>query len=206
MRSAAMLIRESTSKPIPALIARRRRTTLGVGMRIILAGPRLYPDVPRRVADLPLMVEPGECGLSYQPARVVICQRQRTPQSLHELCYREKMSLSTRICLASAIFIGLLIFFPAHARADPGASHRESDGAAALPAGALNTSPSPYLREAAGEPIRWQPWAETTFALARRLKRPLLIDIGAGWCHWCHVMDDTTYADPQVAAKLNSSF
>jgi len=116
------------------------------------------------------------------------------------------MSLSTRICLASAIFIGLLIFFPAHARADPGASHRGADGAAALPAGALNTSPSPYLREAAGEPIRWQPWAETTFALARRLKRPLLIDIGAGWCHWCHVMDDTTYADPQVIAKLNSSF
>ena len=116
------------------------------------------------------------------------------------------MSLSTRIRLASAIFIGLLVFFLAHARAYAGASRKGSDRADALPTGALNTSPSPYLREAAGGPIRWQPWAETTLALARRLKRPLLIDIGAGWCHWCHVMDDTTYADPQIAAKLNSSF
>jgi uncharacterized protein YyaL (SSP411 family) len=116
------------------------------------------------------------------------------------------MSLSTRIRLASAIFIGLLVFFSAYARADTGAHRKGSDGADVLPHGALNTSPSPYLRGAAGEPIRWQPWAATTFALARRLKRPLLIDIGAGWCHWCHVMDDTTYADPQVVAKLNSSF
>src|SRR5215471_16405349 len=206
MRSTAMLIRESTSSPIPALIARRRRTTLGVGIRIILAGPRLYLDVPRRVADLPLIVEPGEGGLSYQPARVVNLLTARALRSLHGLWYREKMSLSTRIRLAPAIFIGLLVFFSAYAWADTGAHRTGSDGADALPPGALNTSPSPYLRAAAGGPIRWQPWAETTLALARRLKRPLLIDIGAGWCHWCHVMDDTTYADPQVAAKLNSSF
>jgi uncharacterized protein YyaL (SSP411 family) len=62
------------------------------------------------------------------------------------------------------------------------------------------------LREAADGPIRWQPWNEPTFALARKLKRPMLIDIGAVWCHWCHVMDQTTYADPQVAAIVNSYF
>ncbi len=33
-----------------------------------------------------------------------------------------------------------------------------------------------------------------------------MIDIGAVWCHWCHVMDETTYADPEVAAALNSNF
>jgi uncharacterized protein len=116
------------------------------------------------------------------------------------------MSLSTRIRLASAIFIGLLVFFAASAGADAGGKRKPSAGAEALPAGALNNSPSLYLREAADGPIRWQPWGETTLALAHRLKRPLLIDIGAGWCHWCHVMDGTTYADPQVAAELNSSF
>ena len=36
-----------------------------------------------------------------------------------------------------------------------------------------------------------------TLALARSLHRPILIDIGAVWCHWCHVMDETTYADPR---------
>ncbi|HLI82111.1 MAG TPA: DUF255 domain-containing protein, partial [Candidatus Binataceae bacterium] len=75
-----------------------------------------------------------------------------------------------------------------------------------LPAHALKTSSSLYLREAADGPIRWQPWNEATFALARKLKRPILIDIGAVWCHWCHVMDETTYADAKVAATINDSF
>ncbi len=76
----------------------------------------------------------------------------------------------------------------------------------ALPSHALKDSPSLYLREATDGAIRWQPWNETTFALARKLKRPLLIDIGAVWCHWCHVMDQTTYADAKVAAMVNDKF
>jgi uncharacterized protein len=63
-----------------------------------------------------------------------------------------------------------------------------------------------YLREASTSAIRWQAWSPRTLALARSLNRPILIDIGAVWCHWCHVMDATTYADPQVAALLNSEF
>ena len=63
-----------------------------------------------------------------------------------------------------------------------------------------------YLREASSSAIRWQPWSPETLALARTLNRPIMIDIGAVWCHWCHVMDETTYADPEVAAALNSGF
>ncbi len=63
-----------------------------------------------------------------------------------------------------------------------------------------------YLREASSSAIRWQGWSPQTLALARSLNRPILIDIGAVWCHWCHVMDETTYADSQVAAVLNSNF
>ncbi len=36
--------------------------------------------------------------------------------------------------------------------------------------------------------------------------KPLLIDIGAGWCHWCHVMDETTYKDPEVVQLINDYF
>jgi uncharacterized protein len=75
-----------------------------------------------------------------------------------------------------------------------------------LPAGALRNSPSLYLREAASGPIRWQPWGESSFELARTLKRPVLIDIGAVWCHWCHVMDQTTYSDPQVIKLINDNY
>jgi len=81
-----------------------------------------------------------------------------------------------------------------------------SESANALPAGALESSPSVYLREASSSAIRWQAWSPQTLALARSLNRPILIDIGAVWCHWCHVMDQTTYADPEVAAALNREF
>ena len=76
----------------------------------------------------------------------------------------------------------------------------------ALPADALTHSASLYLRGAASDKIRWQPWSNASFVLARKLDRPVMIDIGAVWCHWCHVMDDTTYADPEVSRILNAQF
>ena len=75
-----------------------------------------------------------------------------------------------------------------------------------LPAGALRDSTSLYLREAADSPIRWQSWGEQSFELARTLNRPVLIDVGAVWCHWCHVMDQTTYADPDVIKLINEKY
>jgi hypothetical protein len=75
-----------------------------------------------------------------------------------------------------------------------------------LPLHALSGSASIYLREAANGPVRWQPWNASTLALARRLNRPILIDVGAVWCHWCHAMDQTTYADPEVANLINQHF
>lgn len=75
-----------------------------------------------------------------------------------------------------------------------------------LPADALQDASSVYLRQAASQPIRWQPYNDASFALAKQLKRPVLIDIGAMWCHWCHVMDDQTYAAPEVAQLINGLF
>ncbi len=72
--------------------------------------------------------------------------------------------------------------------------------------GALQDASSVYLRQAASQAIRWQPYNDASFALAQRMKRPVLIDIGAMWCHWCHVMDDQTYADPEVAELINRLF
>ena len=90
--------------------------------------------------------------------------------------------------------------------ASPAPTSGSADGAPLLPHNALADSPSLYLRDAANSPIRWQPWGESAFALARKLKRPLLVDIGAMWCHWCHVMDETTYADPRVIGLLNRRY
>jgi uncharacterized protein len=70
----------------------------------------------------------------------------------------------------------------------------------------LARSSSAYLRSAAGQGIDWYPWGTEAFEAARRSGRPLLLDIGASWCHWCHVMDETTYADPEVARLVGEGF
>lgn len=65
---------------------------------------------------------------------------------------------------------------------------------------------SPYLRSAAEQPVAWQQWGEDAFALARELDRPIWLDIGAIWCHWCHVMDRESYENADIAALINQSF
>jgi uncharacterized protein len=83
----------------------------------------------------------------------------------------------------------------------------DAAGGDARPGGwRLATSPSTYLRNAAEQPIAWYPWGPEPFEVARRSGRPILLDIGASWCHWCHVMDEGTYSDPEVAKLLSRGF
>ena len=56
------------------------------------------------------------------------------------------------------------------------------------------------------QPIHWHQWGPEAFAAAQRENKPILLDIGAVWCHWCHVMDRESYDDPQVAELLNQNF
>src|SRR6059058_211685 len=70
----------------------------------------------------------------------------------------------------------------------------------------LAEAASPYLRSAMHQPIHWRQWGEEAFAEARRQNKPVLLDIGAVWCHWCHVMDRESYDDPEVAQIVNDRF
>jgi len=70
----------------------------------------------------------------------------------------------------------------------------------------LARASSAYLRSAMHQPIQWQEWGEAAFAAAQRENKPVLLDIGAVWCHWCHVMDRESYDDPEVAAIVNEHF
>jgi uncharacterized protein YyaL (SSP411 family) len=56
------------------------------------------------------------------------------------------------------------------------------------------------------QPIQWHEWGEEAFAVAQRENKPMLLDIGAVWCHWCHVMDRESYDDAEVAAIVNENF
>ena len=70
----------------------------------------------------------------------------------------------------------------------------------------LAAEPSPYLRSAAHQPVHWEPWSDAPFARARAEGKPVLLDVGAVWCHWCHVMDGESYEDAGVAELLNREF
>ena len=65
---------------------------------------------------------------------------------------------------------------------------------------------SAYLRSAAYQPVHWQEFGEEAFAAARLADKPVLLDIGAVWCHWCHVIDRESYDDPEIAALINELF
>src|SRR3990170_5081620 len=65
---------------------------------------------------------------------------------------------------------------------------------------------SAYLRGAAHQPVAWLPWSEEAFARARAEDKPILLDVGAVWCHWCHGIDHESYDDPAVAAIINEHF
>lgn len=54
--------------------------------------------------------------------------------------------------------------------------------------------------------IGWMPWGTDAFERARSEDKPILLSISAVWCHWCHVMDETSYSDPGVIAAINERF
>ncbi|MDA2913847.1 thioredoxin domain-containing protein, partial [Acidobacteriia bacterium AH_259_A11_L15] len=70
----------------------------------------------------------------------------------------------------------------------------------------LQNSQSPYLKSAAHQPVHWYPWGPEAFQQAKKEDKPILLDIGAVWCHWCHVMDRESYENPEVAGLINQHF
>ena len=83
--------------------------------------------------------------------------------------------------------------------------------AALLAAEPPDTGRSPVSKpglaaNAAKKPIAWRAWSDAAFAEAKASKKYVLMDLGANWCHWCHVMEATTYRDPAVVALIAKNF
>ena len=65
---------------------------------------------------------------------------------------------------------------------------------------------SPYLLQHAHNPVRWYPWGPKAFEKARAEDKPVFLSIGYASCHWCHVMEEESFEDPEVAELLNKNF
>ncbi|MDX9940613.1 MAG: thioredoxin domain-containing protein [Bacteroidales bacterium] len=70
----------------------------------------------------------------------------------------------------------------------------------------LEGQTSPYLLQHLYNPVDWHPWGEEALALARRENKPLLVSIGYSACHWCHVMEQESFEDSEVARLMNQYF
>ena len=70
----------------------------------------------------------------------------------------------------------------------------------------LAQAASSYLLSARHQPVQWHAWGEAAFARAQAEDKPILLDIGAVWCHWCHVMDRESYENAEIAAFINQNF
>lgn len=55
-------------------------------------------------------------------------------------------------------------------------------------------------------PLQWTEWSAEMLAKAKSEDRLIILDLEAVWCHWCHVMEETTYSDPRVVALLKSKY
>src|SRR5438445_7885142 len=54
--------------------------------------------------------------------------------------------------------------------------------------------------------IAWREWGADAFAEATRSGKPILLALSAVWCHWCHVMDETSYSDEGVIGFINENY
>ncbi len=65
---------------------------------------------------------------------------------------------------------------------------------------------SPYLLQHSDNPVDWYPWCDEAFEEARERDVPVFLSVGYSACHWCHVMEDESFEDPETAETLNESF
>ena len=65
---------------------------------------------------------------------------------------------------------------------------------------------SPYLLQHAHNPVNWYPWDEEAFETAKKHNHPILLSVGYSTCHWCHVMEEESFEDLEIARYMNENY
>src|SRR5260370_256897 len=87
----------------------------------------------------------------------------------------------------------------------PRTRHLERDGSPKH-TNRLFLESSPYLRQHAHNPLNWYPWGDEAIEAARKLGRPVLLSVGYSTCHWCHVMEEESFDNEEIARYLNENY
>ncbi|ASP36163.1 DUF255 domain-containing protein [Labrenzia sp. VG12] len=82
-----------------------------------------------------------------------------------------------------------------------------SDAAAQANKGShLAGSTSPYLLQHLDNPVDWYPWGPEALERAKAENRLILVSVGYASCHWCHVMEEESFMNEEIAGLLNRDF
>ena len=87
----------------------------------------------------------------------------------------------------------------------PRTRHLDSKGNA-LFTNRLFLEKSPYLLQHAHNPVNWYPWSEKAFEEAKKKNKPILLSVGYSTCHWCHVMEEESFEDLEIARYMNENY
>jgi uncharacterized protein YyaL (SSP411 family) len=83
---------------------------------------------------------------------------------------------------------------------------RHRDGAIPHFTNRLILETSPYLRQHAHNPVNWYPWGDEAFDEAKRGGKAVFLSVGYSTCHWCHVMEEESFEDLEIARVLNEQY
>jgi thioredoxin-related protein len=125
----------------------------------------------------------------------VICQVWKIRKRQFILIFKNNFILILSIALLTA-FISIVSF------ANEGDSMTEHK----TKSNRLINEKSPYLLQHANNPVDWYPWGPEALERARREDKPILLSIGYSTCHWCHVMEEESFTNPQIAELMNENF
>ncbi len=106
---------------------------------------------------------------------------------------------STFGCIITCLF--LISLLSTSCKNNPGSKDEEHKFTNAL----INET-SPYLLQHAHNPVDWRPWSEAAFEEAEKEGKLVIISVGYSSCHWCHVMEEETFVDEEVAKIMNENF
>ena len=70
----------------------------------------------------------------------------------------------------------------------------------------LSEESSLYLKQHASNPVNWFPWGNEALNEAKKNDKLLLISVGYSSCHWCHVMEEESFENDDVAKVMNAKF
>jgi uncharacterized protein YyaL (SSP411 family) len=90
-----------------------------------------------------------------------------------------------------------------------GVLHMNETGAHQAPHAYTNhliNESSPYLLMHAHNPVDWYPWGTEAFERAKRENKPIFLSVGYSTCHWCHVMEQESFSNPEIARLMNEHF